>query len=134
MTLSTSVLYADKSLSTPLQYIFSNRNLIYYGQIKADDNSIIFYVSYNNKLGYVKESEIIPFDLPYHPNELTFLTPEPNQPESPPEQESAENLLTLRIVIIVSLLFAGIIALFIALKNKPEKKNSVGYYDENEYE
>ncbi len=138
-TLSTAVLYSDKNLTAPLQYIFSSRALKYYGQITALDGSVLFYVGYNNKLGYVEESAVLPFEVPLHPNELTFI-----QPEIPVEDEeesngdttssSLENVETLRIIVIVCLILAGLVALFIALKNKPKKQYAGSYYDENEYE
>ena len=71
MTATTTVLYSDKGLSTPIQYVFSSRELVYYGQLTNFDNSIIFFVSYNNKLGYVSENSIVPFEIENHPNQLT---------------------------------------------------------------
>lgn len=142
ITITTAVLYQDKSLTTPLQYLFSNRSLKYYGQLKSADGSLLFYVGYNNKLGYVQESTIAPFELPLHPNELTFISPEspPDSLEPAPEQTPQENqtnnssLTTIRIVVISCLLLAGIIALLVAVKNNPNKRVQTGYYDENEYE
>ncbi len=135
-TITTAVLYADKDLTYPIQYIFSSRTLKYYGQIPTLNGSSIFYVSYNNKLGYVQESQITPFEIPLHPNELTFLTPElppeENVEESPTTQP--ENGFTVRIIVVVCLLLAGLVALFIAVKNKPKRQINGGYYDENEYE
>ncbi len=138
-TISTAVLYSDKSLTAPIQYIFSSRSLNYYGQITAEDGSILFYVGYNNRLGYVEEKSVLPFELPIHPNELTFIQPE-LPPEETPEPEisqkenSYDNLTTVRIIVIACLLLAGLIALFVALKNKPKTHSKRGFYDENEYE
>ncbi len=137
-TVTTAVLYLDKNLSTPLQYVFATRTLKYYGQFTAQDGSIIFYVEYNNKLGYVEESVILPFEIDLHPNELTFLQPElppdGNLSTEQPTPSQPEGITTLRIIVIASLILAGLVALFIALKNKPKKKLNSGYYDENEYE
>ena len=44
----------------PLQYIFPEREMIYYGKLSSPQG-IIYYVSYNDKLGYVKESNVYPF-------------------------------------------------------------------------
>ena len=143
LTISTAVLYQDKALTTPIQYLFSNRTLTYYGHIKSNDGSLLFYVGYNNRLGYVQESTIAPFELPLHPNDLTFITPEqpPNSTDSTPDKLSPEqnegtidSLTIIRIVVIACLLLAGLIALFIAIKNNPTRQVQVGYYDENEYE
>lgn len=131
---STAVLYADTMLSTPLQYVFSSRQLVYYGNAIASDGSILFFVSYNNRLGYVKESTTMPFLVDLHPNPLTFLTPEP-EPDQPSKDNTTQANTTnvFSIVIIACLTLAGIIALFIAIKNT-QKQTSQNYYDENEYE
>ncbi|MBE5737405.1 MAG: hypothetical protein E7348_03300 [Clostridiales bacterium] len=133
-TAGTTVLYQDRYLVTPSQYIFAQRKLKYYGHISSE-NGNIYYVSYNNKLGYVKESDILPFAIQNHPNELTFIV----QPSPPVEEEQYENtsnnsdFFGLKSVIIVCLLFAGLIALFIALGKKNDNRKS-NYYEENDYE
>ncbi len=136
-TATTSVLYTDSTLTTPIQYVFAERNLRYYGSYLYQDKNV-YYVEYNGKLGYIKESDVYPFAIPNHPNELTFIPPaEPDlpvdgNPNTPPEQ--TEDLLSLKIIIIVCLLFAGIVALFVALKHKPNQQVATSYYDENDYE
>lgn len=138
-TASTAVLYADSSLSVALQYIFPSREMRYYGFLPTSEGSRIYYVSYNNRLGYVKESEIKPFVIPDHPNELTFIVKEPDPvPETPSvgkddEPNADDATVNLRIVIIACLAFAGVIALFVAFKTKPPRKKH-NYYDENDYE
>ena len=128
---STAVLYANNQLTESVQYIFPEREMIYYGKLSSPQG-IIYYVSYNDKLGYVKESNVYPFEIPNHPNELTFL-----KPETPPEQEGdgkvTEDYFGLRIIIIICLIFAGIIALFVALNKKPAQSVVASYYDENDY-
>ncbi len=138
-TISTAVLYADRNLTIPLQYIFSSRTLKYYGQTSSDKGANLFYVGYNNKLGYVEENTVMPFEIPLHPNELTFIKPEqpPEQttPEQPESEQPTNNTLTIiRIVVIACLLLAGVIGLLIAIKNKPKTQTNTSYYDENEYE
>lgn len=134
-TISTAVLYSDVSLTNPIQYLFASRELNYYGETHSLDGEILFYVSYNNKLGYVKESQIYPFVIDNHPNELTFLSP-PTQPEEniQTENNSSVALTTIRIVVISFLILAGAIALYAQNKNKGGECNYSGYYDENEYE
>lgn len=143
ITASTTVLYADSAMSVVLQYVFPSRGLRYYGSIPAADGLNLFFVGYNGKLGYVKESEIIPFAIPDHPNEATFLTPEPepDKTETQPKEEQTnddenpnEATDNLRIIIICCLLLAGIVALFVALKSKPQNKKPTDYYDENYFE
>ena len=137
--LSTAVLYTDADLSSPAQYVFSGRTMNYYGFLPVSENSYLYFVGYNDRLGYVKESDVMPFDLPYHPNELTFIQkeePEPKPAQEQPEENksSSKSILDLRILIIACLAFAGITALFIAFRKKPDKRAAAGYYDENDYE
>lgn len=137
-TATTSILYADTTLSTPLQYVFAERVMRYYGNYVCQDQNV-YYVEYNGKLGYVKESDVYPFAIPNHPNELTFIPKE--EPSDTPNYEGEEqsgsqvqDYLSLKIIIIVCLLFAGIVALFFALKHKPNERIAASYYDENDYE
>ncbi len=139
VTLKTStqtVLYADTELTKPLQYLFAERELCYYGNLGGETS--VYCVGYNGKLGYVTEEGIYPFDLPLHPNELTFIEPEPVIPEMPSEEtpnpSEGDGLLSLRIIVIACLVSAGVIALLLALRKKPKKHQTVGYYDENDYE
>ena len=138
-TLSSAVLYSDSSLTTALQYVFSGRTLNYYGALPLGENSFIYFVGYNDRLGYVKESDVMPFTLENHPNELTFIPkeepePAPSSDDKQDESNSKQPTFALRVLIIASLLFAGITALFVAFRKKPEKHAAAGYYDENDYE
>ncbi len=130
-TVGTAVLYSDQNLSSPLQYIFAERNLYYYGEIISEQGTL-FYVGYNNRLGYVKESDVYPFIIQNHPNDL------PSNSTNSPEESYSDTIKTdafgLRTIIIVCLIFAGIIALFIALKGSQNKQKSFNYYEENDYE
>lgn len=132
-TATTAVLYRDSNLQEPVQYLFAERKLKYYGSLTKGEQ-IIYYCSYNNRLGYVRESDVYPFSIANHPNKLTFL------PEAPPNEEiktdtnSGKDLLTLKIAIILCLVFAGIVGLVVALNKKPTKAVAIGYYDENDYE
>ena len=133
VTLSTTVLYFDKELTSPIQYVFASRNLVFYGQAQNQAGQIVFYVGYNNRLGYVAETNVSPFEFTTHPNELTFLQPEPTPEPEPETPKNDSSLMTVRTVIVICLFFAGMIALFVAIKNKP-KDNVTTFYDENEYE
>ena len=130
-TVNTTVLYADASLTHSLQYVFSDRQLTYYGKITLESGNV-FFVGYNNRLGYVKEENVLPFSIPNHPNPLTFL------PDEKPDDNALNNqpadFLSIRITIIACLIFAGIIGLFVALGKKKETAfNTNEYYDENDY-
>ena len=131
-TAKTAVLYADSDLKNPVQYIFADRTLHYYGHFLSG-GEMIYYVDYNGRLGYVRESEIYPFSIPNHPNELTFLTPE-EPPEQPTEPQQTDGVLSLKIVIIACLIFAGIIALIFAFGKVKTKSVAAAYYDDNDYE
>ena len=132
-TQTTSVLYNDASLFEPIQYLFAERQLKYYGYLNVGEQRI-YYVSYNDKLGYIKESDVYPFSIANHPNELTFL-PKDN-PEILPDEPTTNKGQTfnLKVTITACLIFAGILALIIALKDKPAKKVAISYYDDNDYE
>lgn len=134
-TAENCVLYADFDLSVSLQFVFKDRNMYYYGEYFDSQGERIYYIGYNNRLGYVKETSLVPFTVPYHPNELTFL--EEENPKPAEEQSSAANensLFNLRVIIISLLSLAGITALFVAFGKKPKTNVAAGYYDENDYE
>ena len=132
-TANACILYIGKNLDNVYQYIFAERNCKYYGHLTLSNGEYIFYVSYNNKLGYVKESDVIPFSIENHPNPLTFLETEPTIPDAEIETD-AENITSLRIAIIVCLLFAGLIAIIYIIRTKPKKEVAVSYYDDNDFE
>lgn len=136
-TATTALLFEDCSLTTPLQYVFPDRELSYLGEYVNQAGFMVYYVSYNNRLGYVKEADVYPFSIPNHPNELTFIVEEPpveedEQPTLP--TTDSDSLLSIKILIIASLLFAGIVALVFAIKRKPSNAQAVTFYDENDYE
>lgn len=132
---TTAVLYLDQSTSTQIQYIFPDRTMRYYGSITTDEG-LLFYVGYNGKLGYVKESVVYPFTIADHPNKKTFL-PEENLENLPNINESkapSNKIFSLKVIIIGCLLFSGIIAMFMLLRFRRTPTVNAGYYDENEYE
>jgi hypothetical protein len=136
-TATTALLFEDRELSTPLQYVFAERQMQYYGKYVNSDGFVIYYVNYNNRLGYVKEADIYPFSYQNHPNELTFIKPESPPIETPAPSlpnSDGNNLLVIKILIIACLLFSGIVALIFALRNKKESSSAVTFYDENDYE
>jgi len=134
-TTTTTPLYSDSSLTNRIQYLFKDRALSYYGQFEHNGR-IIYYVGYNDKLGYVEESYLMPFDINNHPNELTFLIPEnpPSQENKEENPQSSDMTFTLKIVIIACLIFAGLVALIFILKSSTDKTKKIEYYDQNEFE
>lgn len=134
-TISTTVLYADTEFESAVCYVFSGRNLRYYGHLTDSSGKYYYYVSYNNRLGYVAEDAVQPFTVPNHPNELTFIIPE--VPEPTPEEipeTTSDDFFSLKIAVIICLIFAGLTALFIVLKKRDKPAVATGYYDENDYE
>jgi hypothetical protein len=140
---SSCALYESAQMSNPLKHIFKDRIIKPYGLNYANNGEIIYYVSYNDTLGYVYESDLFPFTIENHKNPLTFLTPEPEQnsptispstPQQNPENEK-NNFFSLRIVIIICLGFAGVLALIFSLRSATKKTPDFSsYYEENDYE
>lgn len=134
--LNSTTLFLDLSMSEPITHIFSDRTIMPYGYNYAKDGSYVFYISYGNELGYVKEKDVAPFTIENHPNPLTFLSPpKTDNPEVLDEPTQTSNYNSLKTFIIIALVFAGVIGLFIAFKGKTDKTQvTTGFYDENEYE
>ena len=134
-TLNTAVLYSDINLTKSECYVFPERSMHYLGFVVDDKGKYCYYVLYNNRLGYISEENVLPFTLPNHPNELTFMqTEKPNTEPNPSTTPKAENFFSLKIAVVVCLAFAGVIALFIILKKKEKPSVAISYYDENDYE
>ena len=93
----------------------------------------LFYVGYNNRLGYVKETDIYPFIIKNHPNDLPSSSVDtPSEETKTPTEQTG--VFGLRTIIIVCLIFAGIIAIFISLRSSRVKNKTTNYYDESDYE
>ena len=130
-TLQTALMYGDHNLNEPIQYVFADRDLRLYG-FYPTEHGMLYFVGYNSRLGYVKETDLVPFTVPNHPNELTFLTPDTNTTVSHSPTNTSNETFSLKAAIVLCLIFAGLIALFIALKGKPRNNAAVSYYDEND--
>ncbi len=134
-TAYSCVLYQDLSLENSAQYLFKDRKLGYYGQAISKDGVALFCVYYNNKIGYIKETEVYPFVIENHPNELTFLVPEtPNEQENPSSLPTTKEYDGIKYAVIICLLLAGVIALLTVLNRKGQTLKPQIYYDENDYE
>ncbi|MBE7089447.1 MAG: hypothetical protein E7362_01425 [Clostridiales bacterium] len=138
-TLCTAVLYQNPDSTLPIQYVFENRNLTYYGSYVNLADKRVFCVSYNGNFGFIAEETVQPFSLPFHPNELTFIIPDiPTDSPQDSIENSTENPssdLIIKITVIGCLLFAGVISLFIAISSKKKTKPpKPTFYDENDYE
>lgn len=128
----TAVLYKDKNLTTPIQFIFSERELNYYGKQTTPSGECVFFVGYIDQIGYVKEVDVYPFTIENHPNKLTFL---PSQSDDIKGQSTTKNRTqTFRIIIISCLLLAGIVALMVSFKKNKSPEISGDCYEESDYE
>ncbi len=136
ITAKPTLLYNDSELTSSEQYVFQDRTLDFYGKHYSSNGEALYFVSYNNRLGYVRESDVIPFTIPNHPNPLTFIPqeePEHTEDTPPSNPTGTTQTETLRYIIIGCLGLAGLFALIVGLKNK-QNKVSNGYFEENEYE
>lgn len=134
VTANVCMLYSDAELTIPLQYVFADREATYYGYVKTPVGTKAYCVGYGDKLGYLKESDVVPFSIADHPNELTFITPT-ESPEPPDDNVGTDNNsddLSLKLIIVLCLVLAGVIGLFVAFKKKSVRKTS--FYDENDFE
>ena len=131
-TATTTNLYQNANLTKIERSIFEGRKLIYYGYLLDDFGEYVYYVKYNDQVGYVKESYITPFTIPLHEIPIV-IEPEP-LPETPPETPKPQkNLDALKIAIILCLSLAGVIVLVAFFKPKKQVVLT-NYYDENDYE
>ena len=132
VTRSSTVLYSSISLDDPIQFIFADRFLNYYGYLKSSQDQYVYCVEYGGVIGYVKEADLYPFYIENHPNNLTFLpSTSPDAPDKPVGNKNA--VIPFRIIIISCLTLAGLIALFISLKKKKSPATR-DFYDDGEDE
>lgn len=119
-TATSAVLYEDKDLTTPIQYVFKNRTLGYYGAYQLG-SQYAYCVTYNNKIGYMRESELMPFDVPLHETPIKLDPVSVDDDDKNTIETSSDN--TLKIVVIVALaLGAFIIFALIVIPEQKEKR------------
>ncbi|MCQ2399160.1 MAG: hypothetical protein MJ072_01480 [Clostridia bacterium] len=115
-TAFSSAIYYDKSLTSVIQYVFKDRTLGYYGKAESPTGEKVYYVAYNGKLGYMRETDLMPFTVPLHPIPIGKKPTE----DVPEEVKGDETERTLKIAVIVSL--AGAFFVIFGLIVLPEKK------------
>ena len=119
-TATSAIHYEDKELTTPIQYVFKNRTLGYYGAYQVG-NVYAYCVTYNDKIGYVRESELIPFDVPLHETPIKLEPAIPDDTPNEGEEKTSDN--TLKIIVIVALgVGAFIIFALIIIPEQKEKR------------
>jgi hypothetical protein len=131
-TQKTAVLYSTPTLENPVQFIFAERKLNYYGHVKLGDDHYVYCVEYCGVIGYLKESDLYPFYIKNHPNALTFLPPVPSNPDE--EKPTKNTAVYFRVIIISCLVLAGILALFISLRKKKPPEITRDFYEDGDYE
>lgn len=122
-------LYSDNSFSNSIHLVFANRELLFIGAYHQIGQENAYMVYYNNNIGFVKESDLLPFEIPLHPEPMPSGENEEGVEISTPTLTS-NNLL--RYAVIGCLLLAGIIALFFSLKKK--NKPTTVFDGEADYE
>lgn len=108
-------LYQDNTLTKSTRLIFANRALSFVGVFYQNGQENVYMVYYNQTIGFVKESDLLPFEMPLHPEPMPSGEKEEGVENSTPNFTS--NTL-LRYAVIGCLLLAGIIALFFSLRKK----------------
>lgn len=119
-TADSAVLYSDTSLKEPLQFIFKNRTLGYYGKAYAEDGSNLYCVTYNSRMGFIKEEYLYPFTVPEHPTPIITETIADSETSPDATEEKSDSDKVLKILVVVALVAAAIIILGLIVL--PEKK------------
>lgn len=134
-TINDAPIFSDGTLTAVSQFVFAERELSLYGAASDGKGSFSYYVAYNGKLGYIKEEDIYPFKIENHPNELTFIR-KPDSDNTPAENRTADNSGSngLKLAVILSLVLAGVVALFVSLFPKKKKSPSPEISDDGETE
>lgn len=131
-TCGSAVLYKDAQCETQLQLIFSNRYLGYYGNYVSLNGENLFFVYYGGKAGYIKESDVTPFDFPLHIRPVEI--PSQEIIEDKEETQQTNDLKYLKIAVITCLMLAGFFALFVAFRKKEHPQTAASYFDEEDFE
>ena len=111
-------LFKNSELDFAIYNVFENRKLSYYGLLTQDGKENLYYVCYNNKLGYVKESDVIPFTVQSHPTPLLNQQVAESKPSATTVTTSESSSEWIKTAIIICLSLAGVIALLTLLKGK----------------
>ena len=127
-TCKSAALYVEPTLKTESRYIFAERELCYYGHVKTE-SGFAYFVGYGGNVGYVKEDCLYPFTVQNHPNPMSDTESDTANPTTKTTNKGGISL-TVRIIIIASLIAAGIIAAFAFRK---PRENDASYYDENDF-
>ncbi len=126
---SITVFYGDANLTEEIRYLFKDRLTDYFGKLEVNGETV-FCVGYGGTLGYVKETAVYPFDVPYHENELTFL--KKDEEEKIPAGQKTDVGFAFKIGVISCLFLAGAVGLFFAVKKKRPPLDAVDGDYENE--
>ena len=120
-TATDTNIYGDSDFSSVVMHVFKNRSLTYYGNAYDKTGGYIYYVSYNNRFGYVSEKDVMPFTLPVHSGYV--LPTDKTEPDTSVTSKTQENI---PLVIIIIMSFACLVIMFSLLKPVKNKRT----YDE----
>ena len=123
----TDVLFNDLQLSTPYFNVPKNEILYYYGEIDAGD-TVLCYVYYSKKLGFIDKTSLNPFTITENPDPLPS-DEEVTQPEKENATSTASSSLgeRLQIIIIVAISIVTISVVYFLFKptnNKTDEEQN----------
>lgn len=122
-TANSTNLYTDANFTSVVCHVFENRSLIYYGHAYDKTGNYIYYVFYNNRYGYVLESDIIPFTVPLH---ATFVSDE--IPVTNTETNVVSTDKNVSVTLIICFCLSGLIIFASLIKPKQDRGAN---YEEN---
>lgn len=120
----SDVLFNDFSLNHPYFNVPKNEILYYYGEIEKGE-SVLCYVYYNKKLGYIDKNSLNPFSLPSQENNAPTFGGETLEEEFLPTSQNplGEKLQILIIVGISIVTISVVYFLFKPTKNKTDEED-----------
>ena len=131
-TASSAGFYADAGCTRLTRHIFENRSLKYYGYAYDAVGNYVYFVDYNDELGYVREECIVPFEFTPHPAPLPVEeSPVTTPPEDDPQPEGDNT--GLKIAIVASLALAVAVILLFSVRPSAKKDRSEDIDQDNDF-
>ena len=118
---TTDILFNDLSLKNPYFNVNKNEILYYYGDAVNGD-TVLCYVYYGNKLGYIDKSCLNPFTITPNLDPYDTETPDISNPIESPDINSTQKINlgeNLQIIIIVGISIVSISVVYFLFK--PQK-------------
>ncbi len=131
-TVETTPLYSEIGKGKVVYNVFKDRKLNFYGFALDENGNYYYFVSYNDYLGYVKESSLKEFNYTLHPNPLP--QDEPPEDSEPIDTTPKKDDSLIKGIIIACLIFASLLIIAVLIKPSKGKYDLNRYYDDNDYE